>query len=50
MKKMMTAMRTMGPYVALELLMPGGTLLSILLWIARNRRAARALAAAQARP
>jgi hypothetical protein len=39
MTKMMTAMRTMGPYVALELFMPGGTLLSILLWYARKRRA-----------
>ena len=45
MRKMMTAMRTMGPYVALELIVPGGTLLSILLWYTRKRRA---LAAAQA--
>lgn len=47
MKRMVSAMRTMGPYVALELLVPGGTLLSLLLWFARNRRAARELAAAQ---
>ena len=37
----------MGPYVALELLVPGGTLFSLMLWFARNRRAARALAAAE---
>ena len=49
MKKMLSAMRSMGPYVAIELLVPGGTLLSLLLWYTRNRRAARALAAAEAR-
>ncbi|HEX2827626.1 MAG TPA: hypothetical protein VHP37_14840 [Burkholderiales bacterium] len=43
-KKVFEAFRTMGPYVALELFVPGGTLLSILLWYARKRRA---LAAAQ---
>ena len=48
MKKMVDAMRAMGPYVALELIVPGGTILSLLLWFARSRRAARALAAAQA--
>ena len=47
MKRMVEAVRTMGPYVALELIVPGGTLFSLLLWFTR-RRAARALAAAQA--
>jgi len=47
MKRMVSAMRTMGPYFALELLVPGGTLLSLLLWFARNRRAARAAAQTQ---
>ena len=47
MKRMVSAVRAMGPYVALELIVPGGTLLSILLWYTRNRRAARALAAAR---
>ena len=36
--------RAVGPYLALEILLPGGTLFSLLLWLARNRRAARALA------
>jgi hypothetical protein len=44
---MVNAVRMMGPYVALELLVPGGTLFSLLLWFARNRRAARALTATQ---
>ena len=37
-KRMVSAVRTMGPYVALELFMPGGTLLALLLWYARRRR------------
>ena len=45
---MFSAMRAMGPYVAIELIVPGGTLVSLLLWYTRNRRAARALAAAGA--
>lgn len=48
MKKMVSAVRTMGPYVALELIVPGGTMLSLLLWYTRRRRAQRALAAARA--
>jgi hypothetical protein len=38
-KKVVDAFRNMGPYVALELFMPGGTLLAILLWYSRKRRA-----------
>lgn len=38
-KKVMNAFKMMGPYVALELFVPGGTLLSILLWYAKKRRA-----------
>ena len=49
MKRIVSAVRSMGPYVALELLVPGGTLLSLLLWYRRNRRAARAVAAADVR-
>jgi len=30
--------RAMGPYAALELLMPGGSLLALLLWIYRNHQ------------
>ena len=46
-RSLLKAARAMGPYLALELLVPGGTLFSLLLWRARNRRAARAAAAAQ---
>jgi hypothetical protein len=38
-RRMVNAVRTMGPYLALELFVPGGTLLSIILWYARKRRA-----------
>jgi hypothetical protein len=38
-RRLLDAFRNMGPYVALELFVPGGTLLSILLWYARRRRA-----------
>jgi len=47
MKKMMNAVRMMGPYVALELFVPGGTMLSLILWYARRRRAQRALTTVQ---
>ena len=40
-RSMIKAVRAMGPYLALELLLPGGTLFSLMLWFARNRRAAR---------
>ena len=49
MKKMVSAVRTMGPYVALELIVPGGTMLSLLLGYTRRRRAQRAPTAARAR-
>jgi hypothetical protein len=38
-QKVFNAFKALGPYVALELFVPGGTLLSILLWYARKRRA-----------
>ena len=40
------ATQQVGPYLALEILLPGGTLLALLLFLYR-RRAARALAAGQ---
>ena len=42
MRSTLNAMRAAGPYVAIELLLPGGTLFAALLWLAR-RRAARAV-------
>jgi hypothetical protein len=35
------AVRQLGPYAAIELLLPGGSLLAILLWLYRRNRLAR---------
>ena len=32
--------RSFGPYLLLELFMPGGTLLAFLLWLAQRRKSA----------
>ena len=37
-KKLIAVGRTVGPYLALELVMPGGTLLAVLLWLYRMSR------------
>jgi hypothetical protein len=34
-----TALRQFGPYAAIELLLPGGSLVAILLWLYRRHRA-----------
>ncbi|HYL02663.1 MAG TPA: hypothetical protein VEU54_04525 [Steroidobacteraceae bacterium] len=31
--------RNLGPYAAIELILPGGSLLAVLLWLYRHRRA-----------
>jgi len=31
------ALRTLGPYAAIELLLPGGTLIALAVWAFRNR-------------
>ena len=33
--------RTLGPYFAVELILPGGSLLALLLWLYRHRLALR---------
>lgn len=33
-------LRGLGPYAAIELILPGGSLLALLLWLWRRRRAA----------
>jgi hypothetical protein len=33
--------RTLGPYLAIELILPGGSMLALLLWTYRHRFAAR---------
>jgi hypothetical protein len=37
MKRIATALRTLGPYAAIELLLPGGSLVALSLWGYRNR-------------
>lgn len=34
-KKLMALGRTIGPYLAIELVMPGGSLIAVLLWLYR---------------
>jgi len=36
-KSLLHAARTATPYLALELLLPGGTILALLLWLYRRR-------------
>jgi len=38
-KAAVEAVRRLGPYAAIELLLPGGSLLAILLWLYRRHRA-----------
>jgi hypothetical protein len=40
-KQIMERIRTIGPYVALELVMPGGTMLAFLLFLYRRKFAAQ---------
>lgn len=37
MNRLATALRTLGPYAAIELLLPGGSLVALSLWGIRNR-------------
>ncbi len=36
--KLIAMGRTLGPYLAIELLLPGGSLVALLLWLYRNSR------------
>jgi hypothetical protein len=40
LKRIAPLLRNLGPYAAIELLLPGGSLLALLLWLYRRRRAA----------
>lgn len=42
------SLRGLGPYVAIELLLPGGSIIALALWVYRRRLAARATASARA--
>jgi hypothetical protein len=45
MRRGLALLRSLGPYVAIEILLPGGTLIALALWLYR-RRLCRADAAA----
>lgn len=36
LKRGLALLRSVGPYVAIELLLPGGTLIALLLWFTRR--------------
>lgn len=38
MRAIVAGARTCAPYLLIELLMPGGTLLALLLWLRQRRR------------
>jgi hypothetical protein len=42
LKPILAFLKALGPYAAIELILPGGTILAILLWLYRRRRAAKA--------
>jgi hypothetical protein len=41
MRAIVVGARTCAPYLLIELLMPGGTLLALLLWFTQRRRKGR---------
>ena len=38
MKKILRGLKTFGPYMAVELLLPGGTLIALLRWLVAQQR------------
>ena len=40
--RLLTLLRGVGPYAAIELLLPGGSLIALLIWLYRFRRVAAA--------
>ena len=39
--RMVASIRSLGPYVAIEVLLPGGSIIALALWVYRRRRKAR---------
>jgi hypothetical protein len=37
-KTLLPAVRALGPYLLVELVLPGGTLIALLMWLAQQRR------------
>jgi hypothetical protein len=36
LKRVLALLRSAGPYAAIEILLPGGTLIAVLLWLSRR--------------
>ena len=39
--KILAGLRQAGPYLAIELILPGGSIVALILWLLRNRAAVR---------
>jgi hypothetical protein len=39
LKSILQGLRAAGPYLAVELILPGGTLVALLMWLAQRKRA-----------
>jgi len=37
-KEMLPAVRALGPYLLVELILPGGTLIALAIWLVQQRR------------
>jgi hypothetical protein len=37
-KELLPAVRALGPYLLVELILPGGTLIAAMMWLAQKRR------------
>ena len=44
--KILACIRHAGPYLAIELILPGGSIIALILWLLRNRPALRRLPSA----
>jgi len=49
LRKIVAGARALGPYAAIELLMPGGSLIALLLWVCRTQLRKRLLCTETAR-
>ena len=49
-RSLIAALRRLGPYMLIELLLPGGTLVALALWFANSKRARAAEAQIAAQP
>ena len=49
-QKLVATLRRLGPYMLIELLLPGGTLVALALWFANSKRARLAEGRIDAQP